>query len=236
MTVPTTDPALLDVDLEIEGMTCASCAHRIERRLNRLDGVDASVSFATERAHVRHPAAVATQDLIEAVRRAGYDASLPDPARDPAPAPPPRRLLVAAALSVPVLLWGMVPATRVAGWEWWSLLLSGVVVWWCGWQFHRAAAVNARHGASTMDTLVSLGTVAAWVWSAVAVVRGQGHLYLESAAVVTTFLLAGRYVEGRSKERAGDALRSLMELGAKHVSRLDDGVEQRGPGRGARGR
>ena len=118
------------------------------------------------------------------------------------------------------------PATRFTGWEWWSLLLSGVVVWWSGWPFHRAAAVNARHGASTMDTLVSLGTVAAWLWSAVAVVRGEGHLYLESAAVVTTFLLAGRYAEGRSKQRAGDALRSLMELGAKQVSLLDDDGER----------
>jgi len=226
MTTPTTDSALLDVDLEIEGMTCASCAHRIERKLNKLDGVDASVSYASERAHVRYPAALATQDLIEVVRRAGYDAALPAPTPDVTPTPPPVRLLVAAVLSVPVVLWGMVPATRVAGWEWWSLLLSGVVVWWSGWQFHRAAAVNARHGASTMDTLVSLGTVAAWVWSAVAVVRGEGHLYLESAAVVTTFLLAGRYAEGWSKQRAGDALRSLMELGAKQVSLLDDGVER----------
>ncbi len=118
------------------------------------------------------------------------------------------------------------PARAFAGWEWWSLLLSGVVVWWSGWPFHRAAAVNARHGASTMDTLVSLGTVAAWLWSAVAVVRGEGHLYLESASVVTTFLLAGRYAEGWSKQRAGDALRSLMELGAKQVSLLDDGGER----------
>ncbi len=229
MTTPDTDTAVLDVDLDIEGMTCASCAHRIERTLTTLDGVEASVSFASERAHVRYPAALATQDLIEAVRRAGYDAALPNPRAEVTPTPPPVRLLVAAVLSVPVLLWGMVPATRVAGWEWWSLLLSGVVVWWCGWQFHRAAAVNARHGASTMDTLVSLGTVAAWLWSAVAVVRGQGHLYLESAAVVTTFLLAGRYVEGRSKQRAGDALRSLMELGAKQVSLLDGGVERQVP-------
>jgi len=226
MTAPATDPALLDVDLEIDGMTCASCAHRIERKLNKLDGVDASVSFASERAHVRYPSALATQDLIEAVRRAGYDAALPAATPELTPAPPPVRLLVAVVLSVPVVLWGMVPATRFAGWEWWSLVLSGVVVWWSGWQFHRAAAVNARHGASTMDTLVSLGTVAAWVWSAVAVVRGEGHLYLESAAVVTTFLLAGRYAEGRSKQRAGDALRSLMELGAKQVSLLDEGVER----------
>ena len=226
MSAPTTRSALLDVDLDIEGMTCASCAHRIESRLNKLDGVEASVSFATERAHVRYPAAVATHDLIEAVRRAGYDAALPAPTPRETPMPRPVRLLVAAVLTVPVVLWGMVPSTRFAGWEWWSLLLSGVVVWWSGWPFHRAAAVNARHGASTMDTLVSLGTVAAWLWSAVAVVRGEGHLYLESASVVTTFLLAGRYAEGWSKQRAGDALRSLMELGAKQVSLLDDGGER----------
>ena len=226
MSTPTTRSALLDVDLDIEGMTCASCAHRIESRLNKLDGVEASVSFATERAHVRYPAAVATHDLIEAVRSAGYDAALQAPTPRETPMPRPVRLLVAAVLTVPVVLWGMVPSTRFAGWEWWSLLLSGVVVWWSGWPFHRAAAVNARHGASTMDTLVSLGTVAAWLWSAVAVVRGEGHLYLESASVVTTFLLAGRYAEGWSKQRAGDALRSLMELGAKQVSLLDGGGER----------
>ena len=226
MTAPTTDPALLDVDLDIEGMTCASCAHRIERRLTKLDGVDASVSYATEKAHVRYPATLTTHDLIESVRRAGYDAALAAPVPDDGPTARPVRLVVAAALSLPVLLWGMVPDTRVTGWEWWSLILSGVVVGWCGWPFHRAAAVNARHGASTMDTLVSLGTLAAWLWSAVAVVRGEGHLYLESAAVVTTFLLAGRYVEGLSKRRAGEALRSLMELGAKQVSLLDDGAER----------
>jgi P-type Cu+ transporter len=226
MTAPTSTPALLDVDLDIEGMTCASCAHRIERKLNKLDGVDAEVSYATERAHVRYPARLATQDLIDVVRSAGYDAALPVPADREEPAKRPVRLLVAAALSIPVVLWGMAPDTRFPGWEWWSLLLSGVVVWWCGWQFHRAAAVNARHGASTMDTLVSLGTVAAWVWSAVAVVRGEGHLYLESAAVVTTFLLAGRYAESRSKRRAGEALRSLMELGAKQVTLLDETGER----------
>ena len=226
MPAPTTHSGLLDVDLDIEGMTCASCAHRIESRLNKLDGVEASVSFATEKAHVRYPAALSTRDLLEAVRRAGYDAALPAPTPRQTPVPRPVRLLVAAVLTVPVVLWGMVPSTRVAGWEWWSLLLSGVVVWWCGWPFHRAAAVSARHGASTMDTLVSLGTVAAWLWSAVAVVRGEGHLYLESASVVTTFLLAGRYAEGWSKQRAGDALRSLMELGAKEVSLLDDRGER----------
>jgi Cu+-exporting ATPase len=226
MSAPATRPGILDVDLDIEGMTCASCAQRVERRLNKLDGVDASVSFASEKAHVRYPATISADDLIEEVRRAGYDAALPAPTPRETPVPRPVRLFVAAVLTVPVVLWGMVPDTRVAGWEWWSLLLSGVVVWWSGWPFHRAAAVNARHGASTMDTLVSLGTIAAWLWSAVAVVRGEGQLYLESAAVVTTFLLAGRYAEGWSKQRAGDALRSLMELGAKQVSLLEESGER----------
>jgi Cu+-exporting ATPase len=225
MTASTTAPATLDVDLDIEGMTCASCAHRIERRLNKLDGVQASVSYATERAHVTFPEALGTQELIDAVRRAGYDAALPaDSPGDPVARP--TRLLVAAGLSLPVLVWAMAPGLRVAGWEWWSLALATLVVGWAGWPFHRAAAVNARHGAGTMDTLVSLGTIAAWAWSAVAVVRGTGHLYLESAAVVTTFLLAGRYAESRSKQRAGDALRSLMELGAKQVTLLDDAGER----------
>ena len=141
----------------------------------------------------------------------------------------PLRLVVAALLSVPVVLWAMVPATRVPSYEWWSLALSGVVVWWAGWPFHRAALVNARHRSSTMDTLVSLGTAAAWTWSAVAVVVGEGHLYTETAAVVTTFLLFGRWAEARSKRRAGDALRSLMELGAKQVSVLRDGIEEQVP-------
>ena len=229
MTSPTTthraaERALLDVDLEIEGMTCASCASRIERKLNKLEGVTASVSYATERAHVTHPAGIGTDQLIDVVRRAGYDAS-PRTVDHEAPAPRPTRLWVAVGLSLPVVLWAMVPALRFVGWEWVSAVLSGVVVWWAGWPFHRAAALNARHGASTMDTLVSLGTVAAWTWSAVALVRGEGHLYFESAAVVTTFLLVGRYAESRSKARAGAALRSLMELGAQQVSVLREGVE-----------
>jgi Cu+-exporting ATPase len=225
-TTPTTPApaALRDVDLDIAGMTCASCANRIERKLNRLDGVTASVSYATERAHVSYPPDLGTDALIETVRRAGYDAALPSPDHE-APAPRPTRVLLAAVLSLPVVAWAMVPALRFEGWEWVSAVLSGVVVWGAGWPFHRAAARNARHGASTMDTLVSLGTVAAWTWSAVALVRGEGHLYLETAAVVTTFLLLGRYAESRSKARAGEALRSLMELGAKHVSVLRDGVE-----------
>jgi Cu+-exporting ATPase len=222
----TSPPATLDVDLDITGMTCASCANRIERKLNKLEGVTASVNYATERAHVTRPAEVSTDALIETVRQAGYDASLP--AADPAPEPVvrPVRLLVAAAVSVPVVAFAMAPGLRPPGWEWWSLVLSGVAVGYTGWPFHRATWVNLRHGATTMDTLVSLGTVAAWTWSAVAVLRGEGHLYAESAAVVTTFLLAGRYAEARSKRRAGEAIRSLLELGAKQVALLRDGQEE----------
>jgi Cu+-exporting ATPase len=221
-----TTPAVLDVDLAITGMTCASCANRIERKLNKLDGVTASVNYATERAHVSRPTEVSTQALIETVRSAGYDASLPaaEPAADPVVRPV--RLLVAALVSLPVVAFAMSPALRPAGWEWWSLVLSAIAVGYAGWPFHRATVVNLRHGATTMDTLVSLGTVAAWTWSAVAVLRGEGHLYAESAAVVTTFLLAGRYAEARSKRRAGEAIRSLLELGAKQVTVLRDGREE----------
>jgi Cu+-exporting ATPase len=227
MTTPTLSRTL-EVDLDIEGMTCASCARRIERKLNKVDGVSASVSYATEQAHVSFPPTLAADDLIEVVRSAGYDAALPAEGPETASTLP-QRLVVAAVLSVPVMLWAMVPATRVPAYEWWSLALSGVVVWWAGWPFHRAALVNARHLSSTMDTLVSLGTAAAWTWSAVAVVVGEGHLYTETAAVVTTFLLFGRWAEARSKRRAGDALRSLMELGAKQVSVLRDGTEEQVP-------
>ena len=227
MTTPTLSHTL-EVDLEIEGMTCASCARRIERKLNKVDGVSASVSYATEQAHVSFPPTLATGDLIEVVRSAGYDAALPAEAAETTSTVP-RRLVVAAVLSIPVVLWAMVPATRVPAYEWWSLALSGVVVWWAGWPFHRAALVNARHLSSTMDTLVSLGTAAAWTWSAVAVVAGEGHLYTETAAVVTTFLLFGRWAEARSKRRAGDALRSLMELGAKQVSVLRESTEEQVP-------
>ncbi len=224
MSAPTTATDPRDVDLDIAGMTCASCARRIERRLNKVDGVIASVSYATERARVSYPIDVSTADLIDVVRRAGYDATLRSEEPETS-APRPVRLVAAAVLSLPVVAWAMVPALRIGGWEWLAAGLSGVVVWWAGWPFHRAAAVNARHGANTMDTLVSLGTTAAWVWSVVALVHGSGHLYLEVAAVVTTFLLFGRYAEALSRRRAGDALRSLVERGAKQVSVLRDGRE-----------
>jgi Cu+-exporting ATPase len=224
-TTATPPPDLRDVDLDIAGMTCASCANRIQRKLNKLDGVTASVSYATERAHVSAPPDVATDELIAVVRRAGYDAALPSPESETL-SPRPTRLLVAGILTVPVVVWTMFGVLRFDGWEWVATGIAGLVVWGAGWPFHRAAALNARHLTSTMDTLVSLGTTAAWLWSVVSLVRGEGHMYVEVAAVVTTFLLLGRYAESRSKRRAGEALRALLELGAKQVSVLRDGVEE----------
>ncbi|MFL6024817.1 MAG: heavy metal translocating P-type ATPase, partial [Marmoricola sp.] len=203
------------VELELTGMTCASCANRIERKLNKLDGVSASVNFATEKARVEFPDTVTPDALVAAVEAAGYGARLPGPAlaveRSEA-----GRLLVSAALSVPVILLGMVPAWQFDNWQWLSLFLATPVVLWCGAPFHRAAWTNLRHGTTTMDTLVSLGTLAAFGWSLWAVFASH-HLYLEAAAGVTTFLLAGRYAESRAKRRSGDALRALLELGAKDV-------------------
>ncbi|MBB6628452.1 cadmium-translocating P-type ATPase [Nocardioides sp. KIGAM211] len=216
-----------DVELDISGMTCASCANRIERKLNKLEGVTATVNYATEKARVHHSAAVSTDDLLATVAAAGYAAALPaaEPVeetqgRDPLTV----RLVVSAVLSLPVVLLGMVMALQFEGWGWVSLVLATPVVLWGAWPFHRAAAVNARHGATTMDTLVSLGVGAAYLWSVVALVAG-GHLYLEAASVVTTFLLAGRWLEHRSKRRAGAALRALLSLGAKEVAVLRDGRE-----------
>ena len=229
---PAPDEAPLELD--ITGMTCASCANRIERKLNKLDGVHATVNYATEKATVTHAAQVSTADLLATVEAAGYAASV----RAPAPRPGSQtdaeadtlrvRLVVAAALTLPVVLLGMVPALRFAAWEWVSLALATPVVLWAGWPFHRAAAVNARHGATTMDTLVSLGVGAAYAWSLVALLRG-GDLYLEAATVVTTFLLAGRWLEQRSKRRAGAALRALMSLGAQQVTVVREGVERLEP-------
>jgi P-type Cu+ transporter len=242
------------LELPIEGMTCASCAARIERRLNRLEGVAASVNYATEKAAVQFdPASVAPAQLIEAVEAAGYHASLPDdaPAQDAAGADPLlQRLIGAAVLSLPVLVVSMVPALQFDGFAWLSLTMVSPVVVWAAWPFHRAALANLRHGAATMDTLVSVGTLAAWLWSLYALLlgdagdpamrmglelipdpgEGASHLYLETAGVVTTFLLAGRVFEARAKRSAGDALRALLELGAKDVAVLgDDGAERRAP-------
>jgi Cu+-exporting ATPase len=241
-------------------MTCASCAARIEKRLNRVEGVTATVNFATERASVLYdPTRVAPEDLAAAVAAAGYVARLPaaSPAgeaaagaeSDPAEALR-RRLLISAALSLPVLLLSAVPSLQFDYWQWLALQLATPVVLWAAWPFHRAAWASLRHGTATMDTLISVGTLAAWGWSVVALfLLGAGepgvrmafdlvperagaeeHLYLEVAAVVTTLILAGRYVESRAKRRAGSAIRALLELGAKEVSLLaPDGTERRVP-------
>jgi Cu+-exporting ATPase len=238
--------------LEIEGMTCASCAARIERRLNKLEGVTASVNYATETATVDFdPARVSTEDIVGAVEAVGYGAHLP--AAEAAPAaerdPLRQRLVLSALLTVPVILLGMIPALQFTYWQWLSLQLATPVVLWGGWPFHRAAWLNLRHGAATMDTLISIGTLAAWSWSVVALFaldagttgmkmpfeltpsRGASgeQIYLEAAAAVVTFLLAGRYFEARAKRRAGSAIRALLELGAKDAAVLENGVERRVP-------
>lgn len=226
------------IDLAIEGMTCASCVARVQSRLVRVDGVTASVNLATERAHVVAPAGIDTALLVSAVEGAGYRARVIEETRQvPAvPAAPAStsllpRVLVSATLSIPVLLLAMVPPLQFAGWEWVALVLAAPVVGWGGWPFHRAAGRNLRHGATTMDTLVSLGTLVAFLWSLAVVVSGSGgHVYVEVAAVVTTFLLLGRYAEARSRRRAGSALRELVSSGSREVSRIDGtGVEERIP-------
>ena len=241
------------VDLDIQGMTCASCAARIEKRLNRLDGVTATVNYATERAHAEVGPGIEVDALIAEVQRTGYDASVPRPvddvdARADAETRALRiRLLAAVVLACPVIALSMVPAWQFPGWQWVSLALALPVVTWAAWPFHRAAAVNIRHGAVTMDTLISLGVTAATLWSLYALLFtpagaiGMTHgfawftpseepaVYLEVAAGVTMFLLAGRYAEMRAKRRAGTALRALLELGAKDAAVLRDGVEVRVP-------
>ena len=235
-----------DVELAITGMTCASCANRIERKLNKLDGVTASVNYATEKAKVSYPGTVSTDDLLRTVEAAGYSAALPTPPDAPGEAEAPerdpllQRLLVSTALSIPVVLLAMVPAWQFTYWQWASLALAAPVVVWGALPFHRAAWTNLRHGATTMDTLVSVGVLAAFGWSLWALflgtagepgmthafritidrTDGAGNIYLEAAAGVTTFLLAGRWLEHRSKRRAGAALRALLELGARDVAVL----------------
>ncbi|MFD9126122.1 heavy metal translocating P-type ATPase [Kitasatospora sp. NPDC059571] len=248
------------VELSIGGMTCASCAARIEKKLNRMAGVEATVNYATEKARVDFAPGVAVDDLIAAVERAGYTAELPPPPAAPAapqdpadagrPADPLReRLLVSAVLSVPVLLLSMVPALQFDDWQWLAFALTGPVVVHGGLPFHRAAWTNLRHGTATMDTLISLGTLAAFGWSVWALFLGDAGmpgmrhgftlavgggdaastLYLETAAVVTTLILLGRWLEARSKRRAGAALHALLDLGAKDVAVLRGGREERIP-------
>ncbi|WP_292796671.1 heavy metal translocating P-type ATPase [Microbacterium sp. UBA6633] len=253
-------PSATSVELEIGGMTCASCAMRIEKKLNRLDGVTATVNYATEKASVTVPAGVDTALLIAEVEKTGYTAVVPAP---PAPEgaqpdgeqPDPeltalrQRLIAAVVLTVPVIAMAMIPALQFTYWQWLSLALAGPVIVWAAWPFHKAAWINLRHGAATMDTLISMGTLAALLWSlyalffgtagmpgmthpfelTVAPSDGAANIYLEVGAGVTTFILAGRYFEKRSKRQAGAALRALLELGAKEVAVLRDGVETRIP-------
>jgi Cu+-exporting ATPase len=260
MTTRTTD-ATAEVELAIGGMTCASCAARIEKKLNRMDGVTATVNYATEKAKVSYAGDVSVQDLIATVEATGYTAREPAPPAEPAPAggepegndelgPLRQRLVTAVALAVPVIAMAMVPAWQFEYWQWLSLTLAAPVVTYAAWPFHRAAFTNARHGAATMDTLISVGTSAAFLWSlwalffgtagtpgmthpfelTIARTDGAGNIYLEAAAGVTAFILAGRYFEARSKRKAGAALRALLELGAKDVTLLGaDGRERTVP-------
>jgi Cu+-exporting ATPase len=229
-------------DLQLSGMSCASCAARIERGLNGLEGVQATVNFAVERAHVEHGPQVSEHDLIHAVESTGYQASVIDhsghgqnhmdhdvPAEQLRP-----RLIGSTVLAVPVVALSMVMPWQFAGWLWVVLALTTPIVFWGGYPFHKAAINSARHGASTMDTLVSLGTLAAYLWSLYAImtgaaVHGHGHVYFEVAAAVTVFLLAGRYAEAKAKRSAGAALRALLSLGAKDANVIRGDAEVRIP-------
>ncbi|MFF2576023.1 heavy metal translocating P-type ATPase [Streptomyces goshikiensis] len=264
-----------EVELTIGGMTCASCAARIEKKLNRMDGVTATVNYATEKARVSYAGDVGVADLIATVVKTGYTATEPPPPPAPEPEEEPdgepetraetagaagtprdpelaalrQRLLISSALALPVVLLAMVPALQFDNWQWLSLTLAAPVVVWGAFPFHRAAWTNARHGAATMDTLVSVGTLAAFAWSLWALffghagmpgmrhgfdftisrTDGSSAIYLEVAAGVVSFILLGRYLEARSKRKAGAALKALLELGAKDVTVLRDGREVRIP-------
>ncbi|MFG3338299.1 heavy metal translocating P-type ATPase [Glycomyces sp. NPDC048151] len=247
------------IELEIGGMTCASCANRIEKKLNKVEGVTATVNYATEKARIEAPEGTDPASLIAVVEATGYTAVLPAPPEpevvedeekpDPELTSLRQRLIGSVVLSVPVIAMSMIPALQFEYWQWASLALAAPVVLWAAWPFHKAAWVNLRHGAATMDTLVSVGTLAAFVWSlyalflgtagtpgmthpftlSVAPTDGAGNIYLEVAAGVTMFILAGRYFEKRSKRQAGAALRALLHMGAKDVAVLRGGVETRIP-------
>ena len=250
--------AVSTYELEIGGMTCASCANRIERKLNKLDGVEATVNYATEKAKVSVPAGFDPAALIAEVEKTGYTAALPAPPKtdaDPSTDDDPEltalrtRLVVSMVLTIPVIAMAMIPALQFTYWQWASLTLAAPVIVWGAWPFHRAAWANLKHGAATMDTLISMGTLAALLWSLYALflgtagvpgmthgfdltlspTDGAAHIYLEVGAGVTMFILAGRYFEKRSKRQAGAALRALLELGAKDVAVLRDGVETKIP-------
>jgi Cu+-exporting ATPase len=217
------------VRLEIGGMTCASCAARIERKLNKLEGVEATVNYATEEAAVAFdPERFELADLIKTVEATGYTAALPavEAADDDPTRPLRNRLTVAILLSIPLVVFAMVPPAQFGGWEWLAFALSAPVIFWSGLGFHRAAVKNARHGVATMDTLISLGTVAAFLWSAVVLIGGlAADTYFEVGAVITALILLGRFFEARAKRRSGAAIRALLELGAKSARVLRDGRE-----------
>ncbi|MDT7783460.1 MAG: P-type Cu+ transporter [Pseudonocardiales bacterium] len=241
------------VEISIGGMTCASCAARIERKLNKLDGVEASVNYATEKARISYAGDLTPADLVKVVEDTGYTAELPaagEPEQDHDPTSTLRqRLITSTVLAVPVIALAMIPALQFTYWQWLSLALAGPVVTYAAWPFHKAAWTNLKHGAATMDTLISIGVGAAFLWSLYALflgtagtpgmthgftftierMAGTGNIYLEVAAGVTTFILAGRYFEARSKRRAGAALKALLELGAKDVAVIRNGREIRIP-------
>ncbi|WP_328524123.1 heavy metal translocating P-type ATPase [Kribbella sp. NBC_00359] len=244
------------VELIIGGMTCASCAARVEKKLNRMDGVSATVNYATEKAKVTYSDGISTDDLVATVEKTGYTATLPAPAvaesnvAEPDELKPLReRLIASIVLAIPVIAFGMIPALQFDFWQWASLTLAFPVVTWAAWPFHKAAWTNLRHAATTMDTLISLGVVSSFLWSLYALFiggagepgmkmpftlipsRGTGaeEIYLEVAVAVTAFILAGRYFEARAKRRSGAALHALLELGAKDVAVLRNGAETRIP-------
>ncbi|MER7481205.1 heavy metal translocating P-type ATPase [Streptomyces sp. NPDC126510] len=250
MSTGTTAGTDAEVELAIGGMTCASCAARIEKKLNRMDGVTATVNYATEKAKVSYTGEISVGDLIATVEATGYTAQEPSPPVEQDPGveaddlrPLRERLITAVVLAVPVVAMAMIPALQFEYWQWLSLTLAAPVVTYAAWPFHKAAFTNARHGAATMDTLISVGTSAAFLWSLWALflgtagtpgmthpfeltierTDGAGNIYLEAAAGVTAFILAGRYFEARAKRKAGAALRALLELGAKDVTVLRDG-------------
>lgn len=256
ITIPDDARDLVSIDLDVTGMTCASCASRIQKRLNKVDGVEAAVNYATNKAHVTAPAATRPEALIEVVRDAGYDASLPTPDTDSdelASADADsirRRLIVAAIISVPVMVVAMVTPLQFPGWQWASLVAATPVLFWCGWGFHKATWTNLKHGSASMDTLISVGTISAYLWSVYCLVFGSagmigmrhefsfalshhdalGSVYFEAACGTITFILLGRLIEARSRREAGSALRELLKLGAKRVRLLDDdGTEHTEP-------
>jgi Cu+-exporting ATPase len=221
--------------LELDGMTCASCAARIEKKLNRIEGVEATVNFATAEAAVAYdPERVQAEDLVAKVQGIGYGAAIaPEGVHEHGGddlRPVFLRLVVSAALTAPLVLLAMIPSAQFTNWEWIAFALATPVVVWGGWAFHRAAALNLRHGLVTMDTLISLGTLAAWGWSIVVLAGGlDADIYFEVAAVITTLILLGRWLEASARRRAGDAIRALLELGAKDAHVLRGGEEVRVP-------